>query len=125
MHLEFTMAWTMICTTGSGACRGQLELFPPQPPRKLGTRLKPISGRIACNGPCAATTTGTKHFTLIGGRALGHDRRGTRVKAVTLRMKRTCQGVRTSDRVFTLVFNKRTGLIDKKKSDLNGDGRPG
>ncbi|MDQ5821672.1 MAG: DUF11 domain-containing protein [Actinomycetota bacterium] len=119
MHLEFTVAWTLICTPGSGGCNGQLELFPPQPARALKSRLKPISGRIACVGQCGGTATGSKKFVLTAGPALGGHRRGSKVKSISLRMRRTCQGARTTDRVFKLVFAK-TGLVDKKKSDLNG-----
>jgi hypothetical protein len=103
-----------------------MNLLPSDPALKLGARVRPLGGRIDCRGPCAETSSGTKRFTLIGGRALGFGRRGKTIKSIKLRMQRTCQGVRTSDRVFTIVFSKPGSgtFIDKGKSDLNADGKP-
>ena len=115
IKLEFSIAWFMNCGSGTGGCTGQLELFPPQPAKKLKTRLKPVSGRINCVADCAGSKTGVAHFTLIGGPALGNPRRNGKAFAMT--MKRTCQGRAIAAQKFVLVFNK-IGLVDKKKSRL-------
>jgi hypothetical protein len=113
IKLEFSIAWFMNCGSGTGGCNGRLELLPPQPAKKLKTRLKPVSGRINCVGDCASSITGVSHFTLIGGPALGNPKRNG--KAFSLTMKRTCQGRASAAQRFVLVFNK-IGLVDKKKS---------
>jgi hypothetical protein len=118
MHMEFTVHWVMTCLKGDGGCEGQLTLAPANVPP--GTRLEPPNGVIKCNGPCAATTDGAMKFVLIGGRQLGGDRRGHAVKSIKIRMKRSCQGRNLKVRVFTLVFDPRTALVDKKASNLTG-----
>ena len=115
LHMEFDVTWFMNCSTGSGGCTGRFELLPPQPALKLGARLKPLSGRIDCTANCAATQTGTMHFTLIGGRALGNPARLGHSYALTV--KRTCQGKTVAPQTFVLKFNK-IGLVDKAKSRL-------
>jgi hypothetical protein len=115
IKLEFSVAWFMNCGSGTGGCTGQFELFPPQPAKKLKTRLKPVSGRINCVADCAGSKTGVAHFTLIGGPALGNPKRNG--KSFSLSMKRTCQGKAIAAQKFVLVFNK-IGLVDKKKSRL-------
>ncbi len=115
IHLEFSVAWFMNCSTGTGGCNGQFELLPPQPALKLKTRFKPISGRINCSTDCASNTSGVAHFTLIGGPALGNPKRLG--KSFTITMKRTCQGKKVAPQRFVLVFN-RIGLVDKAKSRL-------
>lgn len=118
MHMEFALHWVMTCLKGDGDCAGQLTLVAPNAPP--GTRLEPPDGVVNCKGPCAATTDGTMKFVLIGGRQLGGDRRGRTVKSIRIRMKRSCQGRNLTDRVFTLVFDARTALVDKKASNLRG-----
>ena len=122
MHMELKVAWTMICTTGQGRCAGRFDLLPPQPALALGAKLKPNFGRINCNSPCGRVSHGTKEFVLTAGPKFGGDRRGRAVKSMQLRMHRECQGRKTSDRIFTFVFDPRTALVDKKKSDLNANG---
>jgi hypothetical protein len=121
LHLEFDVAWTMTCTTGSGTCHGLFDLYPPQPAGTLGTKLKPLSGYIRCNGPCGAVTTGHQHFTLFGGKPLDSAHRKN--KTIKLVMKRTCNDVQVRPEVFTIVFDKY-GQVDKQKSDLNANGKP-
>ncbi len=124
MHMELTVAWTMICSTGRGGCAGRFDLLPPQPAIALRAKLKPNLGRINCNGPCGKTLSGTKMFVLTAGRQFGGDRRGRVVKSMQLRLHRECQGKKTTDKVFTFVFDPRTALVDKKASDLNANGIP-
>jgi hypothetical protein len=115
IKLEFSVAWTMSCATGSGGCNGQLELIPPQPAKKLKTRFKPLAARIDCATNCGSSTSGVSHFTLIGGPGMGNPKRLG--KSFTITMKRTCQTRPIAPQKFVLVFN-RIGLVDKKKSKL-------
>ena len=115
IKLEFSVAWTMNCATGSGGCVGQLELIPPQPAKKLGARFKPLAARIDCRTDCGSSTSGVSHFTLIGGPKMGNPARLG--KSFTITMKRTCQTRPIAAQKFVLVFNK-IGLVDKKKSRL-------
>jgi hypothetical protein len=122
MHMELTVAWTMACTRGTGGCAGKFDLLPPQPALALRAKLSPNLGRINCNGACGKTLTGSKAFVLTAGPKFGGERRGRTVKSMKLRMHRECQGKKTTDRIFTVVFDPRTALVDKKKSDLNANG---
>jgi hypothetical protein len=113
LHMEFDVAWFMNCTTGSGGCSGQLEILPPQPAPALKARMKPLSGRINCVTECGTSKSGVMHFTLIAGPKLGHS--GRKGKAITLTMKRTCQGKNVAPQKFVFLFN-RVSLVDKAKS---------
>jgi hypothetical protein len=125
MKLEFDVFWTMNCTNGAGGCKGTLDLVPPQrsstdkrKPNGYTSRFKKPGARINCTGACAKLNQGTQHFTLIGDRGLGGDRRGTRVPFIPIVIKRTCQGVAVRPITLTLVFDKSTKLVDKQKSKL-------
>jgi hypothetical protein len=61
IRLEFSIAWFMNCTTGSGGCNGQLELFPPQPAKKLKTYFKPLAARINCSTDWGSNTSEVAH----------------------------------------------------------------
>lgn len=116
LHMEFDVAWTMTCTTGSGGCAGQLEILPPQPALALKARMKPLSGRVSCVTDCGTSKSGVMHFTLIvGSPKLGNS--GRKGKAITLTVKRTCQGKNVKPQKFVFVFNKLS-LVDKGKSKL-------
>lgn len=124
MQMLMTFAWDMTCSAGTGKCAGDFDLLPPQPARKLKTRFQPVSGRINCVGPCAETTRGTKKMKLYGGPAFAFGSRGKKVKSMKITVRRTCQSKQLASRTITVVFN-RIGQIDKKKSDWNGDKKPG
>jgi hypothetical protein len=144
MHLEFVVDWKMTCTKGTGNCDAQLALTPPSP-GKLGTKLVAVpvvpgprlecarlcantvsaaGGVIKCTGPCNKTTFGTVKFVFTGGRPLGGDRRGRTIKAVGIHIKRICDKRNLPDLTLGIVFDKKTGLVNKKASDLNGNGKP-
>jgi hypothetical protein len=79
---------------------------------------------IKCTGPCNKTTFGTVKFVFTGGRPLGGDRRGRTIKAVGIHIKRICDKRNLPDLTLGIVFDKKTGLVNKKASDLNGNGKP-
>lgn len=131
LNLGFTIFWTMNCSVGLEGCTGQLELVPPQPAAALGSKLRlvdkkgklgPATGKVTCDGDCGKLNQGTQTFRLFGKKALGSKNRAN--KSYTLTLKRKCQGVNAKPLKFTLVFDK-LGQVSKKKSDFNGDGRPG
>ena len=117
MHLEFTVSWTMTCTAGKGGCHGTLDLVPPAG-KGYKSYFKRSKGSISCNGPCAATSRGIQHFVLIGNRGLGGDKRGKAVRYITITVKPKCGGKALRPELLALVFDKRTALVDKKKSKL-------
>lgn len=117
MKLEFTVAWTLNCLTGSGGCSGTLDLVAPSGPSFKSSFAKP-GAHIACTGACAKLTQGTQAFILKGNRGLGGDRRGKKVKSIDIVIKRTCQSKAVAPMKLTLVFDKRTALVDKAKSRL-------
>ena len=125
MYMEFAIAWTMSCQSGAGRCNGEISLLPTAPAVALGAKLKPGGqlARFSCTGPCGRTTNGVKKFVLTGGPKLGAAQRGRTVKSIQLRMLRSCQDKRLPNETFTIVFDPKTGLVDKKASDLNADGK--
>ena len=124
MQMQMTFAWAMNCTAGMGNCSGQFDLLPPQPAVKLKTRFQPIGAKINCVGPCGKLTNGTSKMKLFGGPKFAFGSRGKKTKSMQITVRRTCQGQKLAPRKLTIVFN-RIGLVDKKKSDWNGDGKPG
>jgi len=130
LNLGFTVAWAMNCTTGTGDCEGEFELAPPQPAGPLGAKIRlvdnegrigPASGKFTCKGDCGTLTTGIQSFRLFGKAGFGAKKRAN--KSYKLTMARTCQGAKIAPLKFTLTFDK-LGQVDKKKSDLNADGKP-
>jgi hypothetical protein len=117
MHLEFTVFWTLSCLTGSGGCQGTLDFVAPQGKTYKSAFKKP-GAHIVCTGQCAQVTTGTQQLILIGNRGLGGDRRGKTVPSIPIRIKRTCQGAAVRPLMLSLVFDKKTALVDKQKSKL-------
>lgn len=131
LNLGFTLFWTLNCSVGLEGCSGELELSPPQPAGALGSKLRlvdekgklgPATGKFTCKGACAKLSQGTQTFRLFGKKPLGAKNRAN--KSYTLTLKRKCQGVAIRPLKFTLVFDK-LGQVSKKKSDFNGDGKPG
>jgi len=130
LNLEFTVGWELKCAPGIAGCEGQFELSPPQPAAKLGSKLRLVNekgklgaatGKFTCKGQCGKTVTGIQKFRLFGKKPLGSKNRAN--KSVELSMSRTCQGAKSPPLTFTLAFDK-LGQVDKKKSDLNANGKP-
>lgn len=131
LNLGFTIFWLMNCSAGLEGCTGTLELKPPQPAAALGAKLRLVdkagklgkaTGTFTCEGQCAKLNQGTQTLRLFGKKPLGAKNRAK--KTYTLTLERTCQGKKLRPLKFKLVFDK-LGQVSKKKSDLNGDGKPG
>lgn len=129
LNLGFTVGWELRCTTGVSGCSGEFELSRPLP-MTAGSNIRLVdekgklgkaTGEFSCKGLCGRTTTGIQKFRLFGKTAMGSKNRAG--KAYTMTMSRFCQGVRAKPLKFTLVFDK-LGQLDKKKSDLNANGKP-
>ena len=130
LNLGFTVFWTLNCTAGVGGCAGEFEVSPPQPAAQLGSKIRLVdkngkigaaTGAFTCEGDCGKLTEGTQGFRLFGKKPLGAKNRAN--KSFTMTMSRTCQGKKLRPITFTLHFDK-LGQVDKKKSDLNANGKP-
>jgi hypothetical protein len=86
-----------------------------------GGKLGAATGKFACKGQCGAKRTGIQTFRLFGKKPLGSKNRAN--KSFELSLARTCEGDKLNPFTFTLVFDK-LGQVDKKKSDLNANGKP-
>jgi hypothetical protein len=130
LNLGFTIGWELTCTAGLSGCVGLFVLTPPQPAAALGTKIRlvkldgklgPATGKAACKGKCGEKRTGIQKFRLFGKQPLGSKNRAG--KSFELSLARTCEGDKLNPLTFTLVFDK-LGQVDKKKSDLNANGKP-
>ena len=129
LNLGFTVFWTMNCSKGVGGCTGEFELNRPQPVT-AGSKLRLVNdkgklgkatGEFTCKGDCGKLNEGTQRFRLFGKTAMGSKNRAN--KTYTMTMSRFCQGKPVKPLKFKLVFDK-LGQVDKKKSDLNANGKP-
>jgi hypothetical protein len=118
--LELLVEWTLGCTKGSGNCTGQLTLVPSTRAKRKGVAVASPAGTVACEGPCAKTTTRFQRYDVTGGAKWASGKRGRTERLLRLEMKRRCKSART-DQVFFIAFT-RSGAIDAKLSDLNANG---
>ena len=123
----FTVDWSMQCSGGGGeTCDGAIDATAP-----VGSdiKLSQPPQEITCEGACsmAGPFGVTGHFKVSGtsARSLAPNRRAG--KSFRFRFKTFCVAGQTKhaepDGVFTVVYNAK-GRVDKRQSDLNGDGRP-
>ncbi len=119
IDLDINLAWTLICTTGTGRCNGTIDVDPPPGFRMRLPRTRPVQ----CRGKCAKTTgdhfrasmrTDFKKFT-------PRKRKG---RTYVIRIRRTCDGKRIPGAIALEIKFNRNGVADRKRSDLNGDGKP-
>jgi hypothetical protein len=108
----YRLRWTMQCSAGSGRCSGMLT---PRPPRRFRFRTEG-GAEISCAGPCRGTSTGGPmlYFAAVGEEAME--------RPIRLPVDVECR--RKTRRVFTIVFRKGAKNVDRKRSDLNGNGIP-
>jgi hypothetical protein len=125
--LSFRVNWRMNCAGAAGKCEGAIEVIPPRGTDiKLTTPGKPVT----CKGTCRAgeaITLSKGMFRVAGSSAGSLDRDARGGKAFSFRIKRYC--VRNGKRVaaggtFMTVVYRASGLIDRGRSDLNGDRKP-
>ena len=114
-HLGLSFRWTITCTKGKGNCSGSVTVVPP-----AGTDVKitPKTTSFTCTGPCGGTKTGDFRMKAISADDLDFDKRAG--KQFTFHLHKKC-GKKTSVEPITLAFGSQ-GFLDKKKSDLNGNG---
>jgi hypothetical protein len=125
--MKLRLRWILACSKGDGACVGRLKLQ-----QFAGTDIRIVSPRqptVSCRGKCDAagntSAAGTVPLTVSSRETLDFDNR--RGKTVVFAVRRFC--VRGGKEIFVgttrirLAFNG-AGFLDKKKSDLNGNGRP-
>jgi hypothetical protein len=139
------------CTTGVGGCTGEVLIHAPSGAKFIDTAKHPkgVKGfsptatlRVACAGPCAATTIQRASLTWLALKTR-HFKRGKKKVTVTEPIRsftpkgrakkskvvvietvcNTAAGPIRTRIVMTIRFDKH-GQVDYKKSDLNGDGRP-
>lgn len=124
---RFTVDWLMECTNGGGqGCAGAIDVTPPS-----GTDIKVTHPRreITCDGRCsAAAQVGVKGSFAVRGTSavsLAPSRRAG--KSFRFRFRTYClvgrMRTEEADGVLSVVYDAR-GRLDRKRSDLNGDGRP-
>jgi hypothetical protein len=123
----FTVDWSMQCSGGGGrSCDGAIDATPP-----VGSdiKLSQPPQEITCEGACstAGPFTVTGRFKVSGSSAgsLAPTRRAG--KSFQFRLKTFCVVGHAKhaepDGVFTVVYDAK-GRLDRRRSDLNGDGRP-
>ena len=121
-RFQFQLVWTMTCTGGTGNCQGDVNIIPP-----LGFRLtSPRNSTISCTGTCANTSNGMIQVAGAFPRNLGTLKQ-RRNKTFIFAFKTFCtqNGTRVAagNGTLTAIYTAK-GLLDKRKSDLNGDGHP-
>ena len=114
VHLKLLMNWTMTCTTGSGACSGQITVVPSGDLKIVG----PPGGSATCTGEagCPEQSRGRFAVSMISERDL-HDV----PRNVPIAVKIYCRSGKSLVEVRTtrvLLHFDANGLIDAGKSDL-------
>lgn len=120
IDLDFRVEWQMTCSAGTtGACEGRLRIRPPRKP-KFTQRL-PKKAELVCKGDCGKVKGKRERFSLrTNFKAFTPRKRAGRTFKVAI--DRFCGGTKLKPVTVALVFN-RNGVVDRKKSDLNGNGK--
>jgi hypothetical protein len=95
-------------------------LVPSARGKRLGVTVAAPAGTVSCKGPCAKTTQRFQKYVISGGPRWASGKRGRTDRLIRLEMKRKCKSTRIAQK-FDVVFN-RSGGIDARTSDLNGNG---
>jgi hypothetical protein len=119
-QMELLVEWNLTCTQGAGTCTGGLTFVPSARGKRLGVAVAAPTGTVSCKGPCAKTTQRFQKYVVSGGPRWASGKRGRTDRLIRLEMKRKCKSTRIAQR-FDVVFN-RSGGIDVRASDLNGNG---
>lgn len=118
--MELLVEWNLTCTKGAGTCSGELTLVPSSRGSRLGVAVTAPTGTVGCKGPCARSTRRFQKYVVTGGTRWASGKRGRGDKLIRFQMKRKCKSTRIPQ-TFDVVFN-RSGGIDTRLSDLNGNG---
>lgn len=131
--LGFKVRWKLTCTKGTGtSCRGRIKMRTS--PRDVKFT-KPKSKVVRCKGKCGASTTRRSSLSLLFSKRLrplsnasaakrrAHDQPYPRLRISLDFYCLDADGkeTRVGRRVVTVKFD-RYGQVNRKTSDLNGDG---
>lgn len=126
-QLKLSLNWTLSCSGAAGRpCSGRFEILAP-----AGSDIRldaPANGKVSCKGRCIgppSTARGTAKLRATSAGDLYFDERAGKSFAFRLRLYCTRNGreALVGAKRLTFSFN-RAGFLDRRKSDLNGDGVP-
>lgn len=132
-YLAFDMDWKLVCGAGTGkGCAGTFAIRTSPADVSFTS---PRSRKVQCAGPCAKTTSGTSRLQLLLPkrlRPLEHASAAKRRKhrraypPLRIRLDLSCIDAAGAPKLvhrttFTVRFD-RYGQVNRKTSDLNGDG---
>lgn len=123
------LRWTMTCSGGPGKCAGRLFVSGSRTSRVLGVKVflgtSQDGGRVSCTGTCTRTASGDERMLVDSdNRAFSKENIGKgKGRSITIEVDVFCSGER-APRIFELVFRPGTGNLDRRLSDLNGNGIP-
>jgi streptogramin lyase len=123
--------WSLECTGGAGKCDGTFVVSLDKAAvtagvehgfgrRDLEIRRLGNGIRATCTGDCTSPREGRSSLFLNLPFLRGEF--GTKVRTMTVAVERTCRRV-LAPKIFEIVF-RRDGELDRKRSDLNGNGVP-
>jgi hypothetical protein len=124
-QLKLSLNWTMSCTGASGRpCAGRIELTAPK-----GSDIEivaPTRGNVQCKGRCRLGPSTHKGTTVMRATSAGNLYFDARAgKSFVFRLKLYCtrggKEVLVGAKRMTFAF-AGSGFLDKRKSDLNGNG---
>lgn len=121
-RLSFKLNWRLTCTAGKGNCRGAVRMAAPKGFPKF---IKPGRGRtkrVGCKGRCGKSAKGSRAFTVFSSEDFTPRERAN--KSIRIKIEKQCApGARRKATTLVLAFD-RLGLVDYRKSNLDGVGGP-
>jgi hypothetical protein len=121
-RFHFQLRWTLACKGEEGGCRGEIQLAPP-----AGFALStPRTVTVSCAGRCGAKPATQTVF--VGGTSpaglLRQEARRNRTYVFRFRKFCVADGRRVPAGTgsITVAYDAK-GLTDRRRSDLDGDGR--
>lgn len=117
VHVGMTITWDMTCTAGKGHCKGKIKVLPPA---GSDVKITQPTKTVTCSVPCESSNSGSFRLKATSADDLDFDNRAG--KSYAFRLRLSCAGGSSVEKI-TLAFGRR-GFLDRKKSDLNGNGIP-